>query len=127
MQHDDTTGGQRVSNAEQAARTDADTSASSEQPHGSQLDSGFTTNVNFENPGAPGPLGAPGGGGMYPNAGDVGALDPGAGGDIGGEDLAHLMGETTDFPATEQARHSGATPAREDSDESTGGGSSTSW
>ncbi|PLS80936.1 MAG: hypothetical protein CYG59_06870 [Chloroflexi bacterium] len=121
MQHDDTGSGKQASYSEQAARTNADTNAQSPQPHGSQLDSGFTTNVNFENPGAPG------GAGMLPSAGDVGALDPGGGGDIGGEDLAHLRGETTDFPATQQARHEGATPAKADSEDSVGGGSSTTW
>ena len=121
MQHDDTTSGKQASYDEQAARTNVDTNANSDQPHGSQLDSGFTTNVNFENPGAPG------GAGTLPAAGDVGALDPGGGGDIGGEDLAHQRGETTDFPATQQARHNGATPAQEDTDELSSGGSSTSW
>lgn len=121
MQHDDPTRGNPDSYADQAARTNADTSANSDEPHGSQLDSGFTTNVNFENPGAPG------GAGMLPAAGDVGALDPGGGGDIGGEDLAHQRGETTDFPATQQARHTGATPAKQDAGESSSGGSSTAW
>ena len=121
MQHDDTGSAEQASYAEQAARTNADTSANSPQPHGSQLDSGFTTNVNFENPGAPG------GAGMLPSAGDLGALDPGSGGDIGGEDLAHQRGETTDFPATQQARHAGATPNTGDSEDSVSGGSSTSW
>ena len=121
MQHDDTTSGKQASYREQAALTNADTNADSPQPHGSQLDSGFTTNVNFENPGAPG------GAGMLPSAGDVGALDPGGGGDIGGEDLAHQRGETTDFPATQQARHEGATPAKGDSEDSASGGSSTTW
>lgn len=97
-----------------------------EQADGTHIESGFTTNIGFQNPGAPAehmgfdPL---------PSSGDVGALDPGAGGDISDEDmLRQLGGNNTVRSAPEDAsRQADQAAPNERSGSSTSGGSSTSW
>jgi hypothetical protein len=114
--------------SEQAGQDSSEMNRASQhvQSDGTHIESGFTTNIGFQNPGAPAehmgfdPL---------PSSGDVGALDPGAGGDISDEDMLRQLGGTnTVRSAPEDAiRQNEQSTSNERGDSSTSGGSSTSW
>ncbi len=116
----------RTSERSEQDSSEMNRAAQHEQSDGTHIESGFTTNIGFPNPGAPtehmgfDPL---------PSSGDVGALDPGAGGDISDEDmLRQLGGNNSVRSAPEDAiRQVDQSTSDTGSGSSSSGGSSTSW
>lgn len=100
---------------DQQAAEETENAIRNERMERSPSDGGFTTNVGFANPNSPTDLQ---GVDALPSEGGIGALDPGAGGDVAGDDQAHEQSITSNPDLPDAAR-------RAPSDRS--GGSTTSW
>jgi hypothetical protein len=100
----------------QRAAEETENAIRNERMERSPSDGGFITDVGFTNPNSPTDLQ---GVDALQTEGGVGALDPGAGGDIAGDDQAHEQSivSNPDLPDAD----------RRAPDDRSSGGSTTSW